>query len=221
MINEEELLDTYFEDYKEFGNLTKYIYEDIFSEIIGENISFNDINCLLTEAPFALQMGSDVMKMGKEYAAEKALGPMTQASTLKWANAFEKAMNNPAASEGLLMKFGKKVSDFFGKLNIANFKNLLTKGVRYVSNPANLPTVLGSTGGIVLLMLIIKSLRKRKLLNNFPHLMKAEKKIKQLNRFNEEDDFEFEQAKAQIMLECKTNKKLKKLILGEKETFNY
>lgn len=221
MINEEELLDVYFEDYKKFGNLTKYIYEDIFSEVMDEKISFEDIDCLISEAPFALQYGSDVMKMGKEFAAERALGPMTQESTLKWANAFETAMNNPAANEGMLMKFGGKIKNLFGKLNLSNFKNLLTKGVRYVSNPANLPAVLGTTGGIVLLTLIIKSLKKRKLLNNFPHLVKADKKLRNIKSVNEDNDFEFEQAKAQILFECKTNKKLNKLILGEKEKFNY
>lgn len=108
---------------------------------------------------------------------------------------------------------GAKISAFFGKLSGKSFSEIFNHGVAWVKNPANLPTILGTTGGVVLLALIIKTLRRNKQLKNYPALQAYYDRRRQLKEdcYNPyEDETKQSRALRLVLEECKHNKLLAK-----------
>lgn len=117
-----------------------------------------------------------------------------------------------------------KIKNVFGGLASGNltFSQLIGKGLAWVTNPVNMPRVLKTSGGIVLLALIIKSLKKRHALNKYKNLQELaniqKREISNKNSLKEEFLLsEHEVALRDVLNECETNKRLHS-IMYEAET---
>lgn len=117
-----------------------------------------------------------------------------------------------------------KIKNVFGGLTSGNltFSQLIGKGLGWVTNPVNMPKVLTTSGGIVLLALIIKSLKKRHALNKYKNLQELAniQKREISNKNSLEEEFllsEHEVALRDVLNECETNKRLHS-IMYEAET---
>lgn len=115
-----------------------------------------------------------------------------------------------------------KVKDFFGKLKGKSFTEIMNNGVAWIQ--ANPVMAISSVGGIVMLALIIKALRKRKRLNKYKKLEQLYNQSLQQNPFKNDlvkEDLQ-KDAVVKIFNECKHNYKLDNLITGGKNNlFKY
>lgn len=136
-----------------------------------------------------------------------------------------KAAINAAGSEKIsfLSKIGKfltslpaKVKLFFGGLKGKSFGEIMKNGMAWLQ--ANPMLALKTTGGIALLGLLIRALKKRGELNKYKALAAIEAKSRSLQEDCYETIFEEDtkekEAMRKVLEECRTNKKLAKVILG-------
>lgn len=111
-----------------------------------------------------------------------------------------------------------KVSGFLGKLKGKSFSEILSKGMGWIKDPNNFPAIVGTTGGIVLLAIVIKALKKKNRLNRYPELEAyANGKIAASLKESFGEDSRQEIALNKVLEECKTNKRLAAIFTEEKD----
>lgn len=126
------------------------------------------------------------------------------------------------ARAGLLSKIGSfitslpgKVKAFFGGLKGKSFSEIMKQGMGWLkANPA---LALKSAGGIALVALLIRALKKRGELNKYKQLAAIEAKASTLKEDCYDtivEDTKEKIAMRKVLEECKTNKALAKVILG-------
>jgi hypothetical protein len=126
------------------------------------------------------------------------------------------------AKVGLLTKIGRfittlpsKVKTFFGSLQGKSFSEIMHKGMSWLA--ANPALALKTTGGIALVALLIRALKKRGELNKYKQLAAIEAKTRTLKEDCYDtlaEDTKEKEAMRKVLEECKTNKALAKVILG-------
>lgn len=126
------------------------------------------------------------------------------------------------ARTGLLSKIGSfitslpgKVKAFFGGLKGKSFSEIMKQGMGWLkANPA---LALKSAGGIALVALLIRALKKRGELNKYKQLAAIEARASTLKEDCYDtivEDTKEKIAMRKVLEECKTNKALAKVILG-------
>lgn len=126
------------------------------------------------------------------------------------------------ARAGLLSKIGSfitslpgKVKAFFGGLKGKSFSEIMKQGMGWLkANPA---LALKSAGGIALVALLIRALKKRGELNKYKQLAAIEARASTLKEDCYDtivEDTKEKIAMRKVLEECKTNKALAKVILG-------
>ena len=249
-ISEDDIINNYINDKAVFGEATKGIYEDVYSDIIGEDVSFDEVEECLNEADYEPILGAT-----KKYGMSDGSDPTEH---LKNLDVYSRAVKNGVNADPLTYSFKNGIDKIFDNnsnkkimnvvlpkaedkdsikpfgidpsktLNISNkdnvkmlagdidtssvnfsgsttansetkkgifdmlkgfaaslaskiknaltgskegtFKYWLSKGFNYIVDPANLPKVLGTTGGLILVGILIKALRKRNQLNKYKQL---------------------------------------------------
>lgn len=171
------------------------------------------------EAALANQKALGTMNtiiQGSNIEAAKAVGDVSaQLAKAQTAGATVTA----AAGAGLLTKVSGflkalplKVKAFFGGLKGKSFSEIMKQGMAWLS--ANPVLALKTTGGIALVALLIRALKKRGELNKYKALQAVYNKTI-------DEDFERDSLEAiamnKIIEECKTNKALNELIFGEEK----
>lgn|SRR5574344_927636 len=254
-INEANFVENYVKDHEKFGEDTKDIYSDIFSEIAGERVDFGDFENSLVEAniidDMSSKINSDISKInaGKDLSdsingSNKALlGNMIQYGNIfgknseanaKAADAFGKKLGaqmfggditapkfvsdsmkrnavdpmkdfqsisdktvyfngsapdsalkiakdadsmNPAGNAGIIDKIKgffsssfSKIKEFFTVGKGKSVGDILGRGLKWMTDPANTKTIIGSVGGIIALGLVIRALKKRNQLKKYDQL---------------------------------------------------
>ena len=114
-----------------------------------------------------------------------------------------------------LKKLPERVSNFFGGLKGKSFSEILSQGAGWLK--ANPMLALKTTGGIALLFMIIRALKKRGELNRYRTLAAIEAKSNMLKEDCYDtiiEDTKEKIAMRKVLEECKTNKALAKVILG-------
>lgn len=244
-ISEEDIINNYINDKAVFGEATKGIYEDVYSDIIGEDVSFDEVEECLNEADYEPILGAT-----KKYGMSDGSDPTEHLKNLDvYSNSVKNGMNanlsysfkngvdkifdnnsnkkiinvilpkaedndsikpfgiNPSktlnlsnkenvkmlsgsidssifdSGEGTVAKKGifdmlkgfaaslvSKIKNALSGSKEGTFKYWLSKGFNYIVDPANLPKVLGTTGGLILVGILIKALRKRNQLNKYKQL---------------------------------------------------
>lgn len=127
------------------------------------------------------------------------------------------------AGPGLLSRLGGfisslpgKVKAFFGGLKGKSFGDIMSKGMAWLQ--ANPVLALKTTGGIALVALLIRALKKRGELNKYKALASIEARANTLKEdcydtYSEETKEKV--AMRKVLEECKTNKALAKIILED------
>lgn len=128
----------------------------------------------------------------------------------------------PHPSQGLLSKIGGfirtlpgKVRDFFGGLQGKSFSEIMKQGMSWLA--ANPVLALKTTGGIALIALLIRALKKKNKLRDYANLARIEAKSNTLKEDCYDtiiEDTKEKEAMRKILEECKTNKRLAEVILG-------
>lgn len=128
----------------------------------------------------------------------------------------------PIAEPGILSKIGGfitslpgKVKAFFGNLQGKSFGEIMKQGMGWLQ--ANPMLALKTTGGIALIALLIRALKKRGELNKYRALAAIEAKANTLKEDcydTFEEDTKEKVAMRKVLEECKTNKALAKIILN-------
>lgn len=113
---------------------------------------------------------------------------------------------------GFLKTLPAKVKTFFGSLQGKSFSEIMKQGMAWLQ--ANPMIALKTTGGIALVALLIRALKKRKELNKYKALQSIYSKT--MNENFEENSLEAI-AINKVIEECKTNKALNNLIFGEEK----
>lgn len=255
----------FLEDKKVFGEDTQYIYEEIFSSILGEHVDLtnfvNNVDGILAGFKYNLleeiesnEAFTEEEKIEASSLLNELATPLDMAKWIKDINPFDEHAKTPnvidwakqtgtkgieklssklAAAGGLKGLFSKlkdKVVSFFGNLKGKSFSEILNNGLAWLQNPTNLATALGTTGGVVLIGLVLKALKKRKRLKEYRRLQALTQKGLMNESFEEELDWEnscvFASAKNKVLKECKTNKILhdalfEKKVIKEENYFNY
>lgn len=131
------------------------------------------------------------------------------------------AQLSQAADPGILSKIGGfitslpgKVKAFFGGLKGKSFGEIMKQGMGWLK--ANPMLALKSVGGIALVALLIRALKKRGELNKYKALAAIDKKASTLKEdcYDTFEDTKEKIAMRKVLEECKTNKALAKVILG-------
>lgn len=120
-----------------------------------------------------------------------------------------------------------KVKTFFGKLQGKSFSEIMKKGMAWLQ--ANPTIALKTTGGIALIGLLIRALKKRgelKRYENLRYIAERSKALKEDCFDTVLEDTKEKEAMRKILEECETNKALEKAIFGEvvkekKDYFGY
>jgi hypothetical protein len=125
------------------------------------------------------------------------------------------------AKVGLLTKIGRfittlptKVKTFFGSLQGKSFSEIMHKGMSWLA--ANPALALKTTGGIALVALLIRALKKKGQLRDYANLARIEARARTLKEdcYDTYEDTKEKEAMRKILEECKTNKRLAEVILG-------
>jgi hypothetical protein len=162
-------------------------------------------------------------------ANQQALGTMNsiiQGSNVEAAKAVSDISGRLATSQlphraGFLAKIGgflktlpAKVKTFFGGLQGKSFGEIMKQGMAWLS--ANPMLALKTTGGIALVALLIRALKKRGELNKYKQLQaiydRGQSLREDIDKYTQEGI-----AMNKIIEECKTNKALNELIFGEEK----
>lgn len=197
----------------------------------------NQLNAALEQAPGSeaeriARMGiAEISAKSDELAAKAArevaekMASNAPAATSAVADAASNAAQTVADAQiiktGFLSKIGKfitslplKVKEFFGGLKGKSFSEIMKKGMNWLQE--NPMLALKTTGGIALVALLIRALKKRGQLNKYKQLQAIYDRGRELKEDIEEDTQEGV-AIGKIIEECKTNKALNNLIFGEEK----
>ena len=158
-------------------------------------------------------------KAAKEVAEKMASN--APAATSAVADAAQTVADAQVIKTGFLSKIGKfitslplKVKEFFGGLKGKSFSEIMKQGMAWLQ--ANPMIALKTTGGIALVALLIRALKKRGQLNKYKQLQAIYDRGKALKEDIEENSLEAI-AINKVIEECKTNKALNNLIFGEEK----
>lgn len=235
---QEIFIKNFIEDRKILGEDAQYIYEEIFSSISGEEISLNEFvndldenyyayeNSIFNETQNRLnrQLTEEEESELREKIIAEFIGPLTQAEAAK-----------AAAAQAAASQFGKVTpklgfwtrlkNGFSGILDKVNFKgrslkDILAGGLGWLKNPANLSKILTTAGGVALVTIIMRALKKRKRMKEYRQLQQAKENLSE----GYEDEFswgtpggsDFAKAKNELTKECETNKALHDIVYGKK-----
>lgn len=159
---------------------------------------------------------SEILAASDKAAAEAFNSTMEQVA--------QRAANQSVVSTakvGLLSKVGKfittlpaKVKTFFGSLQGKSFSEIMKKGMSWLA--ANPALALKTTGGIALVALLIRALKKKGQLRDYANLARIEARARTLKEdcYDTYEDTKEKEAMRKILEECKTNKRLAEVILG-------
>lgn len=159
---------------------------------------------------------SEILAASDKAAAEAFNSTMEQVA--------QRAANQSVVSTakvGLLSKVGKfittlpaKVKTFFGSLQGKSFSEIMKKGMGWLA--ANPALALKTTGGIALVALLIRALKKKGQLRDYANLARIEARARTLKEdcYDTYEDTKEKEAMRKILEECKTNKRLAEVILG-------
>lgn len=203
---------------------------------LGLQTVSNQLNAALEQAPGSeaekiARMGlAEINAKSDELAAKAAkevaekMASNAPAATSAVADAAQTVADAQIIKTGFLSKIGKfitslplKVKEFFGGLKGKSFSEIMKQGMAWLS--ANPMLALKTTGGIALVALLIRALKKRGQLNKYKQLQAIYDKGQNLKEDIEEDTLEGV-AMGKIIEECKTNKALNNLIFGEEKVEN-
>lgn len=228
----EIFLENYFRDCETFGEeTTQAIYEEIFSTISNKKIKLDGfVKALNEEVDLeALQEAwpgpkpSELMpNMGAGQAAATALEKAVEtagvdklARIAKW-KAFKDSTKGFFSNIGnFLSGLPAKVKSFFGGLKGKSFGEIMKQGLTWVKD--NPMIALKTTGGIALVIMLIKALRKKGQLNRYENLRALAARTGQLKEDAYDtilEDSKEKKALREVLEECKTNKALSKLFEG-------
>lgn len=235
----EIFLENFIKDSEAFGlETTQTIYEEIFSALTGKKVKLGGFVKMLEETvtpealledpmviDYAAQAVNQACKtpgvLGNTLAAPTANGKVALGAIMNGTKQeAAKAVGELTTKQGLLAKIGTfitslpgKVKAFFGGLQGKSFGEIMKQGMGWLrANPA---LALKTTGGIALVALLIRALKKRKELNKYKALQAVYDKS--VNEDFEDDDAPEAIAMKKIVEECQTNKALNELIFGEGE----
>lgn len=193
----------------------------------------NQLNAALEQAPGSeaeriARMGlAEINAKSDELAAKAArevaekMASNAPAATSAVADAAQTVADAQVIKTGFLSKIGKfitslplKVKEFFGGLKGKSFSEIMKQGMAWLQ--ANPMIALKTTGGIALVALLIRALKKRGQLNKYKQLQAIYDRGKALKEDIEENSLEAI-AINKVIEECKTNKSLNNLIFGEEK----
>lgn len=168
------------------------------------------------EAALANQKALGTMNtiiQGSKVEAVKTVGDVSaQLANTQTAGAAATGVGLLTKVSGFLKALPLKVKTFFGGLKGKSFSEIMKQGMAWLS--ANPVLALKTTGGIALVALLIRALKKRGELNKYKALQAVYNKTV-------DEDFERDSLEAiamnKIIEECKTNKALNELIFGEEK----
>lgn len=234
----------FFENFKKdsevFGEETaQAIYEEIFSALCGKHIKLDSFTEMINEGVITEELitetsAEEYMEMAKAANAallkRGAINPLMKSpekymEIAKTANAT--ALNSGVVSPlyvggGLLGKLSRflaklpgKAREFFGNLKGNSFSEIMNKGMGWLS--ANPVIALKTAGGVALLALLIRALKKRGQLAKYKQLQAIYDRGNSLREDCYDvslEDTKEKEAMRKVLEECKTNKALSKVILG-------
>ena len=155
-------------------------------------------------------------------AAKEAFETTMASNTSKVANSVARG-----AKIGILAKVRRfitslpsKVKNFFGGLKGKSFSEIMKQGMGWLkANPA---LALKTTGGIALVALLIRALKKRGELNKYKNLQAIADRANYLKEdcFDTYEDTQEKEAMRAILKECETNKVLENALFGEEKENN-
>lgn len=242
----------FIKDSEVFGEeTTQAIYEEIFSTLSGKKVKLDSFvralnEEVIEEEPITLasrlDAGDGIASGGVEAAAkavEKAAETSKGAKAITgWAGpehwaVTDKinqiiAVNAPAKGiAGFFSKIGSfltgipgKVKAFFGGLKGKSFNEIMQQGVGWLQ--ANPMLALKTTGGIALVAMLIRALKKRGELKKYKQLERIAAMQQQRQATIKEDAYDTllgdtpeKKAMRAIIEECQNNKYLNNLIFGE------
>lgn len=203
----EVFLENFIKDSEVFGVETaQAIYEEIFSVISEKKIKLDGFVKVLEES-ITEYLGDNTLletpadtRIIQDYVATAA-----SQSSINGAGFLAKI-------SGFLKTLPAKVKSFFGSLQGKSFSEIMKQGMAWLQ--ANPMIALKTTGGIALVALLIRALKKRKELNKYKALQSIYSKT--MNENFEENSLEAI-AINKVIEECKTNKALNDLIFGEEK----
>lgn len=163
----------------------------------------------------------DAAKLGGEQAAQQAAANLANAG---------KVVNGPGLLSrlgGWLSQLPGKVKTFFGGLKGKSFSEIMNGGLSWLQ--ANPMLALKTTGGIALIAILIRALKKRNQLKNYPNLYRIANSSQSLREDCYDTvlgDTKEKEAMRKVLEECQTNKALNELMFGEikerkADKFNY
>lgn len=222
----EIFIENFKKDSEVFGEeFTKYLYEEAFSTVCGKRILFNGIieeikNLSEDEVSAAEATNTEIDSTAS--TLNKALSPAGLAGATLIAK---------PGIIGKLWSFLKtvpsKVKTFFGNIGGTSFGSAMKNGFAWLK--ANPTLALKTTGGLAMLAILIRALKKKHELNKYENL----RNIAMRREIMREDcydtvlgDSEEKKAMRKIVEECQTNKALNELMFGEikekkSDKFNY
>lgn len=185
----------------------------------------------LSKNPVALKNAISMASAPNGAAAaqgQAALGTIINGSKEEAAKAVANVGSQLAAAQaphpagpGILAKVGNfistlpgKVKAFFGSLQGKSFGEIMKQGMGWLQ--ANPLLALKTTGGIALIALLIRALKKRGELNRYKALAAIEARANTLKEDCYDtlfEDSKEKEAMRKVLEECKTNKALAKIIL--------
>lgn len=182
---------------------TRYLYEEIFSDILGEEVSLVDL-------------------IGGNTLSEASLNEVWMASA--------NPISSPTAGYdfvpkklGLFSRIKNKLTSMFAGLKGKSFSEILSSGLSWIKNPANMTKVLGTAGGAALVIMLLRALKKKKKMNEYKKLQAIANSSKSALREEFEDEFDwsdpngsaFAKSKNELIRECQNNRKLKEAVFGK------
>lgn len=189
-------------DSEVFGEeTTQAIYEEIFSTVCGKRIKLDGFVKMINEDIIDETLQQPPVAIDQTaVAVNQALG--------------NKPLSFLRRMSGWFKNLPGKVSSFFGGLKGKSFSEIMQQGLGWLkANPA---LALKSTGGVALLFMLIKALKKRGELKKYKKLeaIAARQGMMRESAFDEFDDDNIEERRIMRMIieECQNNKALNKLM---------
>lgn len=210
----------FIKDSEVFGeDTTKALYEEIFSTICGKKIKLDGlVEELNKEVPISetdettIGISPEMLKTGA------VAGTAASAAGTTGFGLFSKLAGFFKAVPG-------KVKAFFGGLKGKSFGEIMKNGLAWVQ--ANPKIALGTTGGIALVAMMLRALKKRRDKKKYEQLQSIVARQASVKSFDEKeikeaaydivDDNAQKKAMRAIIEECKTNKALNELIFERED----
>lgn len=167
------------------------------------------------------EIGAAEINAGTNEAAAEIAGEVAGEVANGTADTAQAVANAQIIKTGFLSKIGKfitslptKVKTFFGSLQGKSFGEIMKQGMSWLA--ANPALALKTTGGIALVALLIRALKKKGQLRDYANLARIEARARTLKEdcYDAYEDTKEKEAMRKILEECKTNKRLAEVILG-------